>query len=266
MIQPVFQNSVRSLQDTLGMVIAMTIGILVLSVIPVAYAGESVGNQPVMMQSSLVESVSDPLFKPYQENLKALILEKWTLPQAYQGQDMLIFLEISKQGELQEARLLKSSDNPEVDMSLVSAVKSLAPFEALPSRYEKEARGFILHVGALNPSTTDIVTDATLKAYVESLRKRIRSHWVPPVDSKNKTLVVGVVVAKNGELLNSAVLESSGYKDADSAALSAISLSQPFEPLPPNFPYESLKVEHTFTYMFQRGAESESVDELRFRY
>ena len=52
----------------------------------------------------------------------------------------------------------------------------------------------------------------------------------------------------DGRLLSAKVVKSSGVPLADRAAMSAIELTAPFQPLPPEFKGTSVPIEFTFDY------------------
>ena len=86
------------------------------------------------------------------------------------------------------------------------------------------------------------------KDYIENLQNEIRANWQPPQRNKSSRIVARFSVAKNGQLLESKIAQSSNNKKADCAALAAIEKSAPFSPLPDTFSGPSIDIEFTFDY------------------
>ncbi|MCK7467687.1 MAG: TonB C-terminal domain-containing protein [Desulfosudis oleivorans] len=70
---------------------------------------------------------------------------------------------------------------------------------------------------------------------MSELQRRIKRNWDPPRGSNSKKVVLLFKVSKDGRLLSLRVLTSSGDAEADKAALSAVRLTAPFRPLPPEY-------------------------------
>lgn len=70
--------------------------------------------------------------------------------------------------------------------------------------------------------------------YEISLRNKIERNWSPPPMIKGSSWV-RVVIGRNGRILTTEIIESSGNSFFDQAALRAIYLSDPFPPLPDNY-------------------------------
>lgn len=84
--------------------------------------------------------------------------------------------------------------------------------------------------------------------YLKALRQRIWSEWTQSaVIGSNQSCVVGLTVARNGEISNIKVEEPSGNSFYDSVALRAVRNSSPLPPLPSSFP----KSEQRFRIKFR---------------
>ncbi len=86
------------------------------------------------------------------------------------------------------------------------------------------------------------------KPYMIALERKIKSNWTPPKSDISKRVVVVFEITKDGKLLSPKITKSSGNEIADRAALDAIIISEPFEPLPSEFKGESVPIEFTFDY------------------
>ena len=84
--------------------------------------------------------------------------------------------------------------------------------------------------------------------YMKNLEQRIKRNWTPPKGDSSKRVVITFTIGKDGRLLNARVTKSSGVPLADRAAMSAIELTAPFQPLPPEFKGQSVPIEFTFDY------------------
>lgn len=84
--------------------------------------------------------------------------------------------------------------------------------------------------------------------YMRNLEQRIKRNWTPPKGDSSKRVVIHFVIARDGRLLSAKVAKSSGVPLADRAAMSAVELTAPFSPLPPEFREQSVQIEFTFDY------------------
>ena len=73
-------------------------------------------------------------------------------------------------------------------------------------------------------------------------------NWDPPKGNESKRVVLMFKIARDGRLLSCRVSRSSGVQAADRAAISAVELTAPFKPLPPEFKGQSVDIQFTFDY------------------
>ena len=73
-------------------------------------------------------------------------------------------------------------------------------------------------------------------------------NWDPPKGNDSKRVVLLFKIARDGRLLSVRVFKSSGIPNSDKAALSAVELTAPFKPLPPDFKGASIDIQFTFDY------------------
>jgi len=79
--------------------------------------------------------------------------------------------------------------------------------------------------------------------------EKIQKNWTVPESQDlgaNSAVEITVSVAKNGELLNVAIRNSSAFPSFDQAALYAVRMSAPFPGLPGNFPNDTLETHFLF--------------------
>ena len=90
--------------------------------------------------------------------------------------------------------------------------------------------------------------DDILGRYINTLNQSIDQHWQQvPVDALRQP-IVWFVIDRQGELVDVGLTQASGAEAADQAALAAIQMAAPFEPLPDAYEPDTLRVNFTFTY------------------
>lgn len=94
----------------------------------------------------------------------------------------------------------------------------------------------------------DAIRQPNWGPYMRDLEQRVKRNWTPPKGDSSKRVVVSFSVSRDGRLLSHSVTKSSGLPLMDRAALSAIELTAPFRPLPPEFKGQSVPIEFTFDY------------------
>lgn len=83
--------------------------------------------------------------------------------------------------------------------------------------------------------------------YLGIIRNKMESRWSLPIAySQVKQTLIEFMVHRNGEIDNITVFESSGDQNFDQMALRAVSLSNPFPPLPRDYKEEFLEVRSIF--------------------
>jgi protein TonB len=89
-------------------------------------------------------------------------------------------------------------------------------------------------------------------AYLRRLKERIESIWLYPSDAASKgiygDLIIKFTIKKNGKLGAVEIVRTSGYKNLDDAALSALRDAEPFWPLPDEWGMEAYTIEGHFVY------------------
>jgi TonB family protein len=94
----------------------------------------------------------------------------------------------------------------------------------------------------------DAIRQPNWGPYMRDLEQRIKRNWTPPKGDSSKRVVITFTIGRDGRLLSHRVTKSSGVPLADRAAMSAIELTAPFRPLPPEFKGQSVPIEFTFDY------------------
>lgn len=94
----------------------------------------------------------------------------------------------------------------------------------------------------------DAIRQPNWGPYMRDLEQRIKRNWTPPKGDTSKRIVITFTIGRDGRLLSHRITKSSGIPLADRAAMSAIELTAPFRPLPPEFKGQSVPIEFTFDY------------------
>ena len=85
--------------------------------------------------------------------------------------------------------------------------------------------------------------------YVRNLQQEIKAYWKTKyLKTTNYRVIAIFKVSKNGDLISSEILESTGNNFLDNAALGALEKAQPFQPFPPEFNHEDFDIKFTFDY------------------
>ena len=83
--------------------------------------------------------------------------------------------------------------------------------------------------------------------YLEEIHKQISGKWQPPAVNKDSEVVLTFTILKNGHVVDEQVSQSSGSKEVDESALTALRRSSPLPPLPLSFPRDQVTVNFNFT-------------------
>ena len=119
---------------------------------------------------------------------------------------------------------------------------------ALSERYERETpqseRGKVLNINT---------SELKYQKYVMNMKRRIEFFWhYPPSAVRNSEqgrLKVNFKISKDGTVRNVDVVRSSNYPALDAAAVTAIRLASPYNPLPGDFGVdESINIRANFEY------------------
>lgn len=84
--------------------------------------------------------------------------------------------------------------------------------------------------------------------FMRNLQVKIKSNWHPPKNDSSNTVEMLFRIAKDGSLISHEILKTSGIPEVDKAAVDALILSSPFEPLPKSHNETYVDVQFTFDY------------------
>ncbi|MDD3236476.1 MAG: TonB family protein [Candidatus Gastranaerophilales bacterium] len=94
----------------------------------------------------------------------------------------------------------------------------------------------------------DAVREPDFGPYMRELQRRIKMNWEPPKGNESKRVVLLFTITRDGRLQSVHVSKSSGLAAADKAAISAVQLTAPFRPLPPEYKGSNVDIQFTFDY------------------
>lgn len=89
---------------------------------------------------------------------------------------------------------------------------------------------------------------ADFQPYIEELQRVIKQNWTPIKTKNSEQVIVIFKIDKEGYLKQFKILTSSGDKDVDNAAVSAVKATFPFKPLPNQCVKPTIDVIFTFNY------------------
>ncbi|MBI5407336.1 MAG: TonB family protein [Nitrospirae bacterium] len=93
------------------------------------------------------------------------------------------------------------------------------------------------------------IPDFQYDYYLGLIRSKVDNRWSQPVTYKQvKQTLVDFIIRRDGKIDNVGVAESSGDSYFDQTAVRAVSLSNPFPPLPRGYKEDFLKVRYRFIF------------------
>ena len=116
-----------------------------------------------------------------------------------------------------------------------------------PSKYKTTNPKETTEVNNNNNYNNNVSDNINFQPYMNELTRKIKSNWDPPSGNKSKKTVLLFGIAKDGSLLNVKVIKSAGQLE-DEAAITAVKLSAPFNPLPSNYKKSSVDIQFDFDY------------------
>jgi TonB family protein len=95
-------------------------------------------------------------------------------------------------------------------------------------------------------------TEALYYPYAKTVKERIQHHWTYPAAARERyiqgDLMILFRLERNGHLMSSRIIRSSGYQILDSSSIKAIELASPFPPFPDTIPVKFLNINAFFAY------------------
>lgn len=160
-------------------------------------------------------------------------------------------------GPLTGSKVGSGSPNGSTGSSSKAPAPSFSPSGSGSSaggRFSPSSSGVGGNVGNPGPGNPkgapgiDALKEADWGPYMRELQRRIKMNWEPPKGNESKRVVLLFKIARDGRLISHRIFKSSGLPAADRAAMSAVELTAPFKPLPPEYKGDSVEIQFTFDY------------------
>lgn len=202
----------------------------------------------------------------YLNNVQQNILSNWIMPQESTGKSAVLSIVIDKYGDISDAEILRSSNNPEFDKSAINAIYKVANYGPLLDGQQTLKLQFFFSPiftslsviddsnKLLNPKNSNIVNVANKNSstnfvtYAEDLQNKVTSNWTPKVSKYSKKAIVALEVTQNGAVKNVSIVKSSKNADFDKQILDSIAKSIPTDVLPAGTSQDSAQVILSFQY------------------
>ncbi len=131
----------------------------------------------------------------------------------------------------------------------INPKSNLYNINILAQKYHKDSLEQLETVyNTADQNSENNVKEPDFGPYMRDLQRKIKRNWEPPKGNESKRVVVLFKVSKDGRLLSSKILKSSGNERSDDAALKAVKLTAPFGPLPAGFNGNIVDIQFTFDY------------------
>lgn len=230
----------------------------------------------------------DIYFIAYINRLENRVKANWVIPHGKIDKKAVILLDIDKTGKLLSANVVNFSGDKEFDKTAMEAIIQSAPFEGFPQTItdEKATIKITFDQSSLEAAAASEVTisnnnisdaniypvsdqktavisqnninftisnDSTTEktgfgSYMDNLQSNIKSNWFPGRVKHPQQTVVHLKIDKSGNLMKVNILQSSGNKKFDKAALGAVYETAPFSSLPSEFQENFIDIKLTFNY------------------
>lgn len=144
---------------------------------------------------------------------------------------------------------------PIADRAVLSEVEPASMIESIDS--DGQPTPLTIQIGGRSNSGKG--APSNLHEYLKLLNKKVKSHWIPPRGT-DRIAIIEFRISADGKLVSTRALRARGHTDveAEAAAISAITKSFPFKPLPPEVKAANLDVRYTFNYHFNQIDEVSS--------
>ncbi|MDR1167749.1 MAG: TonB C-terminal domain-containing protein [Heliobacteriaceae bacterium] len=83
------------------------------------------------------QNSNEPYFDTYMTNLQNKIKRNWKPPKNKENYDIILQFKVDRSGNVSNIKILKASDDKEVNKSAVNALLKSAPFESLPIQHKE---------------------------------------------------------------------------------------------------------------------------------
>ena len=104
----------------------------------------------------------------------------------------------------------------------------------------------LCHAEYYNRPSTNKTLQNDFSAYMESVKNSLQKSWIPPDFLEEGHVRVLFKLDRNGRVLSTNIIESSGDEIYDESAIEALKKAQPFGNFPPQSMRETLTINYSF--------------------
>lgn len=164
---------------------------------------------------------------------------------------------IDKNANISNILLIKTSGNKQYDTDCLEVLKKSSPISVQGLDISNDYVSMVLSFnnGDKTVSIDDMASvmkpnkgEPDFGTYMKRLQKKIKSNWSPPKGKESNKIVLKFTVLRDGNLSEIKVIKTSNDRSTNGAAIRALVMSAPFEPLPKEYKGKSVDIEFTFDY------------------
>lgn len=211
--------------------------------------------------------------KFYEIKIQNAIKINWK-PPIFSGSRHAIYkFRINKDGSFQNIELKTPSGSNAFDKSARKAIEKTSPFLSIPQSFntdyvdmemifDKHAAYTMAETSSLKNNISSALLlsgksytenkemEKALRWYTQNLKKQVEKKWLPPAVNKELCTQVNVVINKNGKIEGTEIFKSSGDKDFDESALTAVQEMTKYS-MPQEFKNQKAAFQLTFSRSYK---------------
>lgn len=193
--------------------------------------------------SALVAAISTVSDKPdansrdldrYLEEFKSSVQKLWTPITVEETQSACIIVTLQKNGKIKSMKMGRSSGSDDFDRRLREVATAALANKPLPDSAMSDASlRLTLRVEPQKTISTESATEGVdIGPYMAHVQRTIRKHWNPSPSCRDSRVMTNIQIDADGSISRLKVVQSSGDKNIDYAAMSAVRAAAPFGQLP----------------------------------
>lgn len=208
----------------------------------------------------------------YVNAIKKKVEMNWIKPIKTTSASAVVAFSVNSDGSITPVSILRSSESPAFDESVVQAVYKAVPFEYSsavkePISLEIFFTPSFLFASSINnkPFNNHIVNvsnksdNIDFSDYLNNLSNKINSNWNPKIFAKERKNIVSIKIDKDGALSNPTVLEPSNDGSFDFSTLAAVANSVPMDAFPANITAPTTNVQLNFYCKKSKGENKKEI-------
>jgi TonB family protein len=206
---------------------------------PINNAGTS-ANKTMLVAPKMAEVD----WKSYVEDLRSRITRAWLPSDRDEPVHIIVTFQIPSNGEIDDLKIVKSSNDIDSDKKAMNAINNAAPFRKLPdgassptkweASFDKDelkvgvslrrfdsttSAGGLSYPAIFNPVAQ---ADVDFGPYMADLQRRVKRAWFPPKGRESDRVVIVFRVDRDDNPHDTHIKSSSGVAECDEAALRAV--------------------------------------------